>query len=107
MKEKDFQTKFTNWVHEQRFGTTTVWELKICKGPSMPFKQVADHQIKGLQDAKRGGLYHKISDSPVSWQTRTRFTKPKPFDCLLINNASAFVVLWFYKPRQAKRDDLD
>lgn len=105
MVEKNLQSIFTKWVKEHRYGIprTTVWELKMEKGRSFAFDRMADHQISALLEAKREGLYHKISDSPVSWGGRMRFTSAKPFDCSLIKEADAFVVLCFYKPRQKKK----
>jgi len=71
---------------------------------AMPFNQVAEHQIKALTQAKQGNLYHKIADSPVSWgmNTKMRFTAKKPFDCMNIYKAEAYIVIVYYKPRQKK-----
>lgn len=107
MKEKDMQRLFGAYlkqnVKELRIRNTYVFELKICKGTSLPFNAVQDHQIEGLLAANSGlGLYHKISDSPIFPGMKTRYTSPKPFDCLYIAQAEAFVVLFFYKPRKPK-----
>lgn len=103
MVEKNFQSIFTKWVRENPPTVSTVWELKMVKGPSIAFDRVSPHQVEALKEAKRSGIFHKISDSPVSWQSKLRFTKPKPFDCLYISKAEAYVVLLFYKPRQKKQ----
>lgn len=98
MKEKDVQRLFgkQNKVHG-------VFELKLCKGKSLSFDSVADHQIKALTKVEGSeGLYHKISDSPVSWQKNMRFTKEKPFDCLFLKDTPAYVVVVFYVPNKKK-----
>ena len=102
MVEKHFQSIFTKWVRENPPTGSAVWELKMVKGPSIAFDRVSPHQVEALKEAKRSGIFHKISDSPVSWQSKLRFTKPKPFDCLYIFKPEAYVVLLFYKPRKAK-----
>jgi len=68
------------------------------------FTQVAEHQIEALTQAKQGNLYHKITDSPVSWgmNTKMRFTAKKPFDCMNIYKAEAYIVIVYYKPRKKK-----
>lgn len=104
MVEKNFQTLFTSWARLNPPKVTTVWELKLAKGPSIAFDRVYDHQVAGLRAAKRG-LYHKIADSPFIQNAGKfmRFTKPKPFDCWFIAKAEAYVVILFYKPLQTKR----
>lgn len=104
MTEKNLQSIFGAWVRENPPVVTTVWELKLEKGKSIAFDRVAPHQIEGLSNAKNTGLYHKISDTPVSWMKNTpmRFGKPKPFDCAFIVAKQAYVVVVFYKPRKKK-----
>lgn len=98
MKEKDIQRLFGKQNTEHG-----VFELKLCKGKSLSFESVADHQIKSLVKVEgKEGLYHKISDSPVSWQRNMRFTKEKPFDCLFLRNTPAYVVVVFYVPAKKK-----
>lgn len=97
MKEKNIQSIFKNINKKEG-----LFELKLCKGTSMPFGSVADHQVEALLDVSgEKGLYHKISDSPVSWGGQ-RFTKPKPFDCLFLRNQPAYVVICWYEPRRKK-----
>lgn len=97
MVEKDIQQVFKN--KNKMFG---VFELKLCKGTSMAFNHVADHQIEALLAVStEEGLYHKIADSPVSWGGQ-RFTKPKPFDCFVLRNIPAYVVICWYIPRKKK-----
>ena len=96
MKEKNFQTEFKekNKIHG-------VFELKLCKGTSIGFSSVAEHQREALLQVSTEGLYHKIADSPVSWGGQ-RFTKKKPFDCFYLKGVPAYVVIQFYKPRKKK-----
>lgn len=104
MVEKNLQSIFTKWVSENKdkINQSTTWELKLEKGTSFSFNRVAEHQIYNLLESKKSGLYHKISDSPIFKGMNSRFTKPKPLDCLFVKNADAYVVLCFYKPRQKK-----
>jgi penicillin-binding protein-related factor A (putative recombinase) len=97
MQEKDIQQVFKN--KNKKFG---VFELKLCKGTSMGFDHVADHQIEALKAvSSEEGLYHKIADSPVSYGGQ-RFTKPKPFDCFVLKNIPAYVVICWYVARKRK-----
>lgn len=104
MVEKNLQTLFSAWVRANSayFVNSTVWELKMEKGNAFAFDRVAEHQVNALLQAKREGLYHKISDVPVSFGGKMRFTLQKPCDCLLVKGADAYVVICFYKVRQPK-----
>lgn len=95
------QTFFGKYLKENPPITTEVYELKICKGTSLPFGAVKEHQIKGLL-AVQNGLYHKITDFPMFAGSKIRFNRPKPFDCICFNNIMGYVVVWFYKPRKKK-----
>ena len=101
MVEKNFQSIFKNWLGANMPEVTSVYELKLEKGKSIAFSRVYDHQVIGLRMAKYGGLYHKIPDSPVSYGG-ARFNKPKPFDCFVLRNAEAYIVILFYEPRKDK-----
>jgi len=104
IKEKNMQLLFSAYIKANPPQRTEVYELKIVKGRSLPFKQVADHQVEALVDAASSkGCYHKINDAPIYGGMKTRFTNPKPFDCQFICRAKAYLVIWFYKPRQKKR----
>lgn len=94
---------FNTWVALNPAQCSTAWELKICKGPSIAFNHVADHQIKALRQVKGRGVYHKIQDMPFiqSAGSKMRFTKPKPFDCFYVKG-EAYVVILFYEPRVSK-----
>lgn len=95
------QTLFGQHLTENPPKNTEVYELKICKGSSLPFNAVKEHQIKGLQESQTG-LYHKLTDFPMFAGSKMRFNRPKPFDCVAFNNAIGYVVVWFYQPRQKK-----
>ncbi|MCW7076395.1 MAG: hypothetical protein OCU18_03775 [Candidatus Syntrophoarchaeum sp.] len=108
MKEKNFQQEF-----RKRNTITGVFELKLCKGTSLPFSNMAPHQLKALSDAgSDAGLYHKLTDQPVSFQQnmqgmqeqkkKQRFTRPAPFDCFFLKNVPAWLVVMFYIPRRKK-----
>jgi len=99
MKESDFQTAFRdkNTIHG-------VFELKFCKGKSLPFSALAKHQEEALLAASSPeGLFHKITDQPIFAGSKVRFTKPKPFDCFRLRNMDAFVVVMWWVPRKKKK----
>lgn len=100
MKEKNFQTEFS-----KRNTIKGVFELKLSKGCSIRFDSVKEHQVSALLSAQSDkGLFHKISDSlPIfGGNKHMRFTAKKPFDCFLIENYPAYVVVMFYTPRKRK-----
>jgi hypothetical protein len=98
MKEKHFQTEFG-----KRNKMIGVFELKFCKGKSLPFSALAEHQEKALLAASSSsGLYHKISDFPMFAGSKVRFNSPKPFDCVYLSNMDAYVVIMWWVPRKKK-----
>jgi len=97
MKESNFQTEFG-----KRNTTVGFFELKFCKGKSLPFSALAEHQEKALLAAAHEGLYYKISDFPVFANNKMRFNRPKPFDCFYIVAQPAFVVVMFWEIRKKK-----
>lgn len=99
MREKDIQTVFrdTNKI-------LGVFELKLCKGTSIPFDTVKEHQRTALSLVSGNmGLFYKIADSPIFTGTKMRFATLKPFDCFRLANIPAYVVICFYVPRKYKR----
>lgn len=86
MKEKDLQSKVTKYMIH-RWQTNAVFELKICKEPSLPFDAVKPHQINALKLAKLGTLAYKIPD--VGYDQ-------KPFDMIVLNKVEAYVLVMFY-----------
>ena len=93
MKEKDFQTEFNKWLKHSNFCISgkCVFELKICKGTSIPFNAVKEHQLAALSIAKHASLIYKIPDDTIA---------QKPFDSFCISGAAGYVVILFYKPRE-------
>ena len=102
MVEKDMQTIFSKYVKTHLPETTEVYELKICKGTSLPFSALQEHQEKALLEAQEQGLFHKLTDPPIFYGGQTRFNVPRPFDCMALVKAKAYVVVWFYHLRQKK-----
>jgi len=112
-KEKDFQRIFSRWVKSnsltirEYFGENCVFELKLSKTKSIRFDVLAEHQIKALMGANGRDIpcYHKINDMPfIKDNPRSRFTNPKPFDCLFLSQVSAKVVVFFYKAGQRRSE---
>ena len=100
MREKDFQTQFA-----KKNTLSGVFELKFCKGTSLPFSSLAEHQEKALLAAtSKEGLFHKITDAPFfkDAHNKMRFTRPKPFDAFFLANMDAYVVIMWWIPRKHK-----
>lgn len=96
------QTIFGKYLETSGNSQSTAYELKIVKNNKpFAFSQVKEHQILGLKKAKKG-LYHKIADAPIFSGQQTRFNARKPFDCIWLVARNAYVVIWFYKPREKK-----
>lgn len=103
MKEKQIQTLFGKWLQENPRPSASAYELKMSKGNTLVFSAVKEHQVTALLAVKRGGLYHKISDSSIFDNTRGfRLPSKKPFDCMWLNGINAYLAVIFYKPRQPK-----
>lgn len=93
------QIMWTAYLRKNKPITTTVYELKIVKGTSLPFDRVADHQVANLIACRTSdGYYHKIPDMAA----QNGYSSVKPYDCQFIVRSKAYLVLWFYKPRQPK-----
>lgn len=102
MKEAQFQTLWGKFLEKNKLFPSSVFELKMCKTGRFPISALKEHQLEGLKGAKTG-LYHKLTDFPMFAGSKTRFNRPKPFDCLWLRNVSAFVCVLFYTPREPKR----
>jgi len=91
------QSLFNNYVAKNiDLFDTSAFELKFIdlrKRKSLPFSEVKDHQIRGLQLAEKA-LVYKIPDSYAGGK--------KPFDSFIIKKAKSFVVTMFYSPRKPK-----
>ncbi len=101
MRESDMQTLFGKYLRQNSPNQTEVYELKISRGPSLPFNSLQDHQAKALLEVETG-FFHKLTDPPIFYGGKMRFNVPRPFDCLYVKKALGFVVLWFYHPREQK-----
>ena len=89
MKEKDIQKIFS-----KKNKVTGVFELKLVKEKRFNFRRLANHQALSLLGAEsEAGEYHKISDMSADI---------KPWDCQLIANTPAYLVLVWYVPRKNK-----
>jgi hypothetical protein len=101
MKESNFQSIWGKYLRKNGWATTLCYELKITKSNCLPFSAVKGHQIEGLRSAV-SGLHHKISDSPIFPEMKTRFTKPKPFDGMYIRDAQTLIGILYYIPHKRK-----
>lgn len=90
MKEKDFQTRFMKWVRNNEYGTAA-YELKITKTKSLAFNALREHQKIALLQTKHRKLAYKIADDSIG---------AKPFDCFVLEQIPAYVVVMFYKRGQ-------
>lgn len=97
MKEAQIQTEFSKVCR-----IPGVFELKLARGNSLPYKAVADHQIASLLSVKQTGFFHKISDSPIFPDMKTRFNSKKPFDCFFLKGYPAYIGICFYVPRKKR-----
>lgn len=89
MSEADRTTLFMKWA-KAYLKETFVFEAKICKGPSLPFKAVKPHQVANLRRANTGILTYKIGDHGYD---------QKPFDGFQVYQVNAYVVIfWYTKP---------
>ncbi len=101
MREADMQAFFGKHLRKNPPTQTEAYELKISKGNSLPYDAVKVHQVKALVEAEKN-FYYRITDAPVFQGQNTRFNSPRPFDCFILVNARAFVVIWFYEARTEK-----
>ena len=95
MKERDFQAEFG-----KRNLIKGVFELKFCKGTSIRFDSVAEHQEAALLAVEGDGFYHKITDQP--FLREMNFQRKKPFDCFNLAGIPAYVVVMFWESRKKK-----
>lgn len=91
--EKNFQTDFNKWC-KHIFYKTAVFELKISDGKSLPFSDVADHQISSLYAAKHGNLVMKIPDTGFQ----------NPFDSFMMVMVPAYVVIMFKAQERNRKE---
>lgn len=93
MTESKFQTYFSKWARHQSKLSTGAFELKLTKGKSLPFNAVKGHQLDALYAVKHNRLVYKIADDSIGF---------KPFDCFMLREVPAFVVISFYTRGEKK-----
>jgi hypothetical protein len=86
MKEKDFQTRFSQFI-AYNLDKSTAFELKITHKNSIPFRCLPEHQARNLLSAKHGQLCYKPPDLGLQ----------NPLDMMCIKGGDAYVVVMFYK----------
>jgi hypothetical protein len=92
MNERDLQCLFRNWL-KHNWKSSAAFELKICKTDRFNLKCIAEHQVNNLKMASHGLFTYKLPDLGLQ----------NPFDCFTLFQVPAFVVIFFYKPRQPKK----
>lgn len=85
MKEKDLYPKMQRWI-KARHPVSGAYELKLARGPSIPFNALAEHQERALLQAKHGVVPYKIPDDSIGF---------KPFDIVVVVNVPAYVVIFW------------
>ena len=98
MTEADIQKRLGRYYRNIAPPYTIAYELKIVKGKSFAFKQLADHQLTSLLMAENG-LHYKIKDMSAA----NGYSDKKPFDAIYIKAKVSLVILCFWKPRTLKR----
>ena len=88
--EKDFQTDFNKWC-KHIYQKTAVFELKISRGASLPYRDVKEHQENALYTAKHGSVVYKIPDTGYQ----------NPFDSFMMVEVPAYIVIMF-RAKQAE-----
>jgi len=84
--EKQFTTKFNNWLKEQ-VSMTAGYELKFVRGNKLNFKSCfPEHQRRCLRMLGGKRFVYKISDGSVG---------QKPFDVIRICESPGFLVIYF------------
>ena len=112
MKEANIQTAFGRYLQSSYniFRNKSVaFEIKlinlhkkqklVLNSSNSNSNTVKNHQIEGLLLAKKG-LYHKISDSPIFSNNKSRFTWKKPFDCVFLSVNESYIGIAFYIPKK-------
>lgn len=92
MKEKQLQSMFRNWLRAN-WKSSAAFELKICKTERFNLKCIAEHQLGNLSMVQQGLFSYKLPDLGLQ----------NPFDSFTLYKAEAYVVIFFYKPRQPKK----
>lgn len=93
MTEADRTTLFLKYA-KANIKNSFAFEAKICKGPSLPFAAVKDHQKAALLRVKFGVFNYKISDVGFD---------QKPFDGFQYHMCDSYVVIFWYEKRNDRR----
>lgn len=101
INEKYMQVLFGDYIRKNPPEQSEVYELKFTSGKSMRFAELKEHQREALASAESSGVYHRITDQPWIKDRPYAYTLKKPFDCFFIKS-NAYVVVWFYQPREPK-----
>jgi hypothetical protein len=97
MTEADRTTLFGKFA-KARLSKTFSFEAKICKGHSLPFNAVKEHQENSLYLTKHGAFFHKLADSGHQM----------PLDGVFLYKEDAFVVIfWYQKPGDKRMTIID
>ena len=85
MKEKDITPIVLRSMRDDaRFGSCAV-EIKICKGKTLSWTALKEHQRRALELAGNR-MYYKIPDDSIG---------QKPFDAFILKKSEAYLVIYF------------
>lgn len=85
-REAKLQVLFKHYLSSVGWSQSSVFELKQSQTDTLRKGSLLPHQRDSLLNAKHSTLYHKLPDDTIGY---------KPFDCFLLANVSAFVVIKF------------
>lgn len=80
------QTVFKHWLQAKWNNGSAAFELKRTLTDRFYIPDLQEHQVTALRQAYNGTLYYKIPDDSIGY---------KPFDCMLFQQALAYVVIGF------------
>jgi penicillin-binding protein-related factor A (putative recombinase) len=83
---------FRNWL-KANWQSSAAFELKICKTERFNLKCIAEHQLSNLKLVNEGLFFFKLADLGLQ----------NPWDCFTLYKEEAYLVLFFYRPRQPKK----
>lgn len=86
-REAEFTVTFRHWLRAHPM-YSAAFELKQTRSNVLAFNDVKEHQLAGLQAAKKDGLLFKLPDDSRGI---------KPFDLFYLRHAYAWVVIRYPK----------
>ena len=104
MTEAQVQTQVLKFLKLKRPIGNLVCEMKIVKQPkqmNFRFRQLQDHQWKGLTEQTEKPFAYKISDS-LGFAGVGRFTSKKPLDFVYMQSPSVYIGICFWATRKKK-----